>query len=112
MRDKTKTATGEVAAQGDGDEVVVPASYRSHSTTSAAARTPTSPAATRRQPWRYRRCPSCQRVYPAGSIKPMVFGSHWEQRGYSKRQCPGCGRTAPTYAFEVVRERRASGGAP
>jgi hypothetical protein len=34
--------------------------------------------------WRYRRCPSCEAVFPGGQLRPLRYGEgHWRQRGYS-----------------------------
>jgi hypothetical protein len=60
--------------------------------------------------WRYRRCLSCQGVFPGGDFRPLRYGEgHWRQKGYSLRRCPGCGTVGQTRDFPVVREKRAAG---
>lgn len=56
--------------------------------------------------WRYRRCPHCGRIHPAGKLRPVEYGAHWNAKGYAERQCPSCGTVAPTMAFAVVRDLR------
>jgi len=54
--------------------------------------------------WRWRKCPACGVVLPAGQLIQVQYGSHWV-RGYSLRQCPQCGRRGRTSEFQVVREK-------
>jgi hypothetical protein len=65
------------------------------------------PSASRRRPWRYRRCPSCLGVYAGGEFRPLRYGAQWREVGYGLRRCPGCGTVGQTRDFPVVRERRA-----
>jgi predicted RNA-binding Zn-ribbon protein involved in translation (DUF1610 family) len=59
--------------------------------------------------WRFRRCPNCRQVSAAGEFSPVgTFRAGWQEHGSMRRACPRCGHTAPTKAFTVVRERRAS----
>ena len=54
--------------------------------------------------WRYRRCPWCRVVLPAGLFRCLDVGEHW--RGpQARRACPRCGYVALTRAFPVIRER-------
>ena len=55
--------------------------------------------------WRWRRCPNCTRVLPAGALIQVEYGSHWNRGGSSQRQCPQCGFLGYTYQFKVVREK-------
>jgi len=59
--------------------------------------------------WRYRRCPSCRRVFPGGELRPVSYGAHWGARGTAKRRCPCCGFIAPTHYFGIVREKHGRG---
>jgi len=53
--------------------------------------------------YRYRRCPVCRKVMPAGELGIVNYhGSHWHDKGGSMRRCPGCGYTGFTQDFEVV----------
>lgn len=56
-------------------------------------------------PYRYRRCPSCRGVFPAGELRPLRFGAgHWHSKGGSLRRCPKCGKTGFTQSFPTVNE--------
>ena len=55
--------------------------------------------------WRFRRCPSCRRVYRAGELVSLDYGARWGHQQAARRQCPGCGYVGPTSVFAVVRER-------
>ena len=55
-----------------------------------------------REPWRYRQCPSCQEVFPAGELKVVKIGSGWNSYGTMLRRCPVCGRQGQTNEFHVV----------
>jgi hypothetical protein len=57
-----------------------------------------------RRPWRFRRCPRCSAVHPAGEFVAVRYGPNWTD-GRISRRCPGCGHVAPTYKFQIVRER-------
>jgi hypothetical protein len=57
--------------------------------------------------WRFRRCPGCGEVMPAGKLVQVTFGPNWNG-GSSERRCPRCGFQGSTYQFRVVRERRAA----
>jgi len=58
--------------------------------------------------WRWRRCPSCRSVFPAGRFQPVRFAQPWTPRAEVLRRCPGCGYVASTWSFHVVRERHAA----
>jgi hypothetical protein len=56
--------------------------------------------------WRWRRCPRCHNVERASDYTYIGrFGSTWDADGGNERRCPNCGLEAPTYRFQVVRER-------
>jgi len=57
--------------------------------------------------WRYRRCPSCGRVYPGGELRPVHYGGQPWTGGWMQRRCPACGHVARSSAFKVVREAHA-----
>ena len=59
--------------------------------------------------WRFRRCPQCKTVDAASKFS--IMGSYrmgWSYGEPLDRQCPRCFHTAPTGAFQVVREKRAA----
>lgn len=57
--------------------------------------------------WRFRRCPRCRQVSPAGQLVALIYGPAW-QHGTTLRACPtpGCGYRGKTSDFPVVREAR------
>jgi len=58
-----------------------------------------------RSVYRYRRCPTCQRVFPAGKLRILNYSSsarHYHKYGGSLRKCPFCGKTGFTQDFKVV----------
>jgi len=55
-------------------------------------------------PYRYRRCPSCKIILPAGRFPVLRFGGGWG-KGTQARRCPSCGFKGASYTFTVVRER-------
>lgn len=58
-----------------------------------------------RQPYRYRRCPECGVVFPAGKLGVAnIHGHHWHQmRGQgSIRRCPNCGFQGFTQQFPAL----------
>lgn len=62
------------------------------------------------EPYRYRRCPQCRSVFPAGHLKVLRLGQgHWHSRGGSLRRCPFCDHVAFTQRFAVVGDRRMAG---
>ncbi len=53
--------------------------------------------------YRYRVCPSCHKVMPAGELKIINYhGVHWHDKGGSKRKCPYCGHVDFTQGFKVI----------
>jgi hypothetical protein len=53
--------------------------------------------------YRYRQCPACGKVMPAGELGIInYYGAHWHAKGGSMRQCPFCGHKDFTQAFKVV----------
>ena len=60
--------------------------------------------------WRWRRCPGCRGVFPAGKLAPVNIGNPWGN-GVMKRRCPSCGVVRATAAFLVVREKHPEGSA-
>ena len=60
--------------------------------------------------WRFRMCPNCREVFPAGELRQLTYGSNWRDRGGSTCACPGCGHRAPRAQFRVVRDARRDGG--
>lgn len=57
--------------------------------------------------WRFRQCPACDAVVPAGELLPLKYRRpHWQQQGYSLRRCPVCSHVAQTQEFRVVEDRR------
>lgn len=53
--------------------------------------------------YRYRQCPACREVMPAGELGIInYYGTHWHPKGGSMRQCPKCGHKDFTQAFKVV----------
>jgi hypothetical protein len=54
--------------------------------------------------WRWRRCPMCTRVARASDFGTLDIGPAWEHGGF-RRRCPNCGHCAPTWKFQVVREK-------
>jgi hypothetical protein len=60
--------------------------------------------------WRWRRCPQCSQVAPAGAFAYVGrYAATWGANGGAQRRCPNCGHTAPTWKFGVVREKHAVG---
>ena len=53
--------------------------------------------------WRFRRCPECKTVAPAGDFTCVDFGAQWQAKGYARRRCPSCGHVAATRDFRIVR---------
>jgi hypothetical protein len=58
--------------------------------------------------YKYRRCPKCKGVFPAGEFEPVdVFeeeGIPWH--GDFLRECPGCGYKNTTSNFPIVNKPR------
>jgi len=53
--------------------------------------------------YRYRQCPDCGQVMPAGEVQIINYhGDHWHDKGGSMRKCPYCGHVDFTQAFKVV----------
>jgi hypothetical protein len=53
--------------------------------------------------YRYRQCPVCRKVMPAGEFGIVNYhGAHWHDKGGSMRRCSGCGYTGFTQDFKVV----------
>jgi hypothetical protein len=61
--------------------------------------------------WRFRQCPRCRAVLPAGELIQLAMGAQWNQRGTSRCKCPRCGYHAARSLFRVVREARKGGAA-
>lgn len=61
----------------------------------------------RRRPWRFRRCPACRGVLPAGRLVQLDLGSQRRTSGSSRCRCPFCGYTASRAESTIVREARA-----
>ena len=60
--------------------------------------------------WRFRRCPACFDVFPAGQLRQLDYGGNWNGAGISRCACPGCGHRAQRYLFRVMRDARRDGG--
>lgn len=59
--------------------------------------------------YRYRQCPECGEVMPAGELAIInYYGTHWHGKGGSKRKCPYCGHVDFTQGFKVVAGPRES----
>ena len=61
-----------------------------------------------RKPWRWRQCPACRTVLPAGQFVWTWTDDYWEQpwtNGRHERMCPACCHQGRTADFAVVRER-------
>ena len=53
--------------------------------------------------YRFRECPGCHKVMPAGELRIINYhGRHWHGKGGSMRRCPACGKVDFTQAFRVV----------
>lgn len=53
--------------------------------------------------YRYRQCPVCCGVFPAGKLGIVNWhGRHWHVQGGSMRRCPKCRYTGFTQDFKVV----------
>jgi len=53
--------------------------------------------------YRYRRCPKCLGIFPAGQLKIVNYhGNHYHTRGGSLRRCPKCGKVAFTQDFKEI----------
>jgi len=53
--------------------------------------------------YRYRQCPACKKIMPAGELKIInYYGSHWHNKGGSMRKCSYCGHVDFTQAFKVI----------
>jgi len=62
------------------------------------------------KPYRYRRCPQCRAVFPAGQLGVLRYGAgNWRKRGGALRRCAECGHVAFTQDFGVVSDRRMAG---
>jgi NAD-dependent dihydropyrimidine dehydrogenase PreA subunit len=58
--------------------------------------------------WRWRRCPRCFEVHPAGDFE--IIGTYrpgWNVRDTLGRSCPSCRFVGRTNEFVVVRESHA-----
>lgn len=66
----------------------------------------TSTAPRTREAWRFRRCPGCLEVFPAGKLRQLDYGANWQERGDSRCQCPYCGLRGQRSVFTVVRDER------
>lgn len=53
--------------------------------------------------WRFRQCPKCREVLPAGDLVTTVDGPSWGE-GEMTRSCPLCGHTGQTKDFPVVHQ--------
>jgi hypothetical protein len=62
--------------------------------------------------YRWRRCPSCRAVRPAGQFTMLTYRkTSWNDTAKRGRRCPNCGHTGPGFTFKVVAgEHRVSGG--
>lgn len=58
--------------------------------------------------YRYRRCPACRAAFPAGELRPLKYGAHWNKRGGCKRRCPRCGVIGFTQDFPVSKNAPAA----
>ena len=58
------------------------------------------------KPYRYRKCPDCSKVFPAGLLISLYYGAQWRKKGYAKRRCPECGYIGRTKDFRVVSDER------
>ena len=58
---------------------------------------------------KYRQCPKCKGVFPAGEFEPVdIFeGEPWHDNFH--RRCPKCGHIDSTSHFPIVRKRRSPG---
>ena len=57
--------------------------------------------------FRYRQCPVCHKVMPAGELKIInYYGTHWHSEGGSMRKCPYCGHVDFTQGFKVCEPKR------
>lgn len=57
------------------------------------------------QVYRWRKCPKCDRTFPAGKLKVCnpYHGHHYHKVGGSLRKCPYCGKVGFTQQFSIVR---------
>ena len=57
-----------------------------------------------RKVYRYRKCPKCAEVFPAGKLGILNYhGNHYHKWGGSLRKCMYCGHTGFTQDFKVVK---------
>lgn len=57
--------------------------------------------------WRFRQCPACREVVPAGDLVAVGGGVPWTD-GRMLRTCPLCQHEGETREFEVVYETEAA----
>ena len=57
------------------------------------------------KPYRYRECPDCSEVFPAGQLFNLYYGAKW-RKGYARQRCPECGYRGRTKDFCIVLDER------
>jgi hypothetical protein len=51
--------------------------------------------------YRFRQCPACGVILPAGQFGPMRLGAAWHTGGHWPRACPECGHWGETRDFPI-----------
>ena len=54
------------------------------------------------KPWRFRQCPECLEVFPAGKLRMLGLGPYWATAGAAPRTCPACNYIGETNEFQIV----------